>query len=116
MKRVKIDFDFSKWGEHGVSVEFKGYTIQTLHKHPNTDANECFYGINGFGHLFKTYLSSNELQMFELQKPREIWVNEYVDGTSYIHDSLDSAIDSHRSVKGKTTKFIEVIEDETKKV
>lgn len=115
MKKVKIDFDFSKWGQRDVDTTLKGHTIQTLHKHPNAKVNECFYGIDGFGHAFKTYLNSGELEMYQEIKPREIWVNEYQTigcTNSCIYQSEEEAIKNKSRNYIRTIKFREVLDDE----
>lgn len=107
MKR-EIIFDFSKWGQEGISVETDTYNMVTLHKNP---INNLFYGVDEDGDLNSG--KATEFKMYEEVKPREFWVNVYSDKTSqFIHFSKQEASiaksDTHNFVK--TIKLVEVIE------
>ena len=118
MKKVKIDFDFSKWGQEGISVYHYNTKVLTLHKHFNPD-EDYYYGISETN-LFGT--SSKHLYMYQEIKPREIWVNEYPNNLrAYVF--WDTKEDAETKLLNyttplKTIKFREVLDEpnEAKKV
>lgn len=115
MKKQKIDFDFSKWGQEGISVEYKGNRVQTLHQHPNENAYQYYYGVDCFNNFFVTYLSQLDLIMYQEIKPREIWVNEQEGGGfhySKVFSSKEGAESQKLPFVIRTVKFREVLDDE----
>jgi len=67
--KKQIDFDFAKWGQEGISVEYNRKTILTLHINPFN--NEYYYGIINENLAF--IAPATPLTMFEEVKPREFW-------------------------------------------
>lgn len=95
--KKEIDFDFTKWGQDGISVDdHMGRLIIKLHENPIKDE---FYGISHDDCTFA--LPKNKFKMFEEVKPREFWVNVYKDSASYVHTSKEDA---------EISKFIDCIE------
>lgn len=110
MKKVKIDFDFEKWGQEGISVIIQSEDIIKLHQNPIK--NIWFYGLFKNGNNFVCLYT--DLTMYQEVKPREIWVNEFHDTLSaVIHTNKKSAI-SCKDFDGynKSVKFREVLDDE----
>lgn len=109
MKKVKIDFDFSKWGQEGISVYHYNTKVLTLHKHFN-HGEYYYYGIsetNLFG------CASKHLFMYQEIKPREIWVNEYPTHLAeFVYTSKEQAVIGSADNTTKQIKFMEVLDDE----
>ena len=111
MKRQQIDFDFSKWGQEGISVILpsRNHAV-TLHKSPLGD--NSYYGISNDTYTF--HVNVNNLKMYEEIKPREIWVNEYSTGFGIMHFTEKDAIQQRDKARTfvKLVKFREVLDDE----
>lgn len=112
MKR-KIEFNFSKWGKEGVTVEpswpEKAYAV-SVHVNP---VNGQIYGVFNNGSLFVS--NEDDLVMYEEVKPREIWVNEYpqpigIFKSSIWNDERSAALNTNADCI-RQVKFIEVIEE-----
>ena len=103
--RKRIEFDFNKWGQDGIEVEYKEYNIITLHSHPNAKSN-TFYGISEMG-FFDA--KREQLVMYEDKKPREIWINEYPFEYRAFYISEKEAIEDTQEHFLKRSKFIEVL-------
>ena len=111
MKKQKIPFDFSKFGQEGISVDYLEESVIALHKHPNEE--DLYYGIFENGCFIGL---PNELKMYQEIKPREIWVNEYTNGLSATcmwYDSEKEAAECKSATHYvKSIKFREVLDDE----
>ena len=110
MKKQQIPFDFTKWGQEGISVESSDFIVHTLHLHPHNKDN-C-YGIAHNGDAFNFHVGW--LRMYQEIKPREIWVNEYSTGFGIMHFTEEAAIQQRDKARTfvKLVKFREVLEDE----
>jgi len=106
--KEQIEFDFSKWGQPGITVQFKGSNglgFLKLHQHPiNKDG---YYGLTTNGHPFSSDVKN--LQMYYEQIPREVYINVYPDTMSGPYLNFDQA-KLNCNLDGKTTTFREVIE------
>lgn len=110
--KEQIEFDFSKWGQPGITVEIVNikYNIATLHQIPNN--TDRFYGVYTNGQTFDWH--KDFLFMYYEQIPREFYINVYpgnrfqntVSGAYTNYDQAKSNCNSN----GKTTTFREVIE------
>lgn len=110
MKKVKIDFDFSKWGQKGISVMSGKYRMLTLHKHPIVERD--YYGMD-YDCDFHT---GDGFIMYQEVEPREVWINEFEYGLSNVYwfsRTLEEALES-KILNGykRTVKFREVLDDE----
>ena len=108
MKKQQIEFDFSKWGQEGISVDdICGRLVIRLYENPIKDE---FYGVAHDGSVFA--LPKQKFTMYQEVKPREIWVNEYYDFFGKGYHTKKEAMDRKASSCIRTIKFVEVIEDE----
>lgn len=107
----KIEFDFSKWGQEGISVYNETDKMVTLHKNPIS--NDLYYGIDEEGYTYSGLII--KFTMYEEVKPREIWVNEYKTGltSNVFHDTREKASKVQANWL-RQVKFIEVIEGDNK--
>lgn len=110
MKKQQIPFDFSKWGQEGISVDdICGRLVIRLYENPIKDE---FYGIAHDGSVFA--LPKEKFTMYQEIKHREIWVNEYSTGLGVMHFTEEAAIQQRDKARTfvKLVKFREVLEDE----
>lgn len=118
MKKVKIDFDFSKWGQEGISVIIDSKNVFVIHKNPIKTT--WYYGLYENGFAF--FCLVGDITMYQEIKPREIWVNEYPNNQrAYVF--WDTKEDAETKLLNcatplRTIKFREVLEEpnETEKV
>ena len=103
--KKQIEFDFSKWGQEGISVETDTYNMATLHKNP---INNLYYGVDEDGDLNSG--KATEFKMYEEVKPQEFWVNVYGDAYSYTFYHSKEQAQEYLAKGGKTIKLVEVIE------
>lgn len=108
MKKQQIPFDFSKWGQDGITCVFEDSPILTLHLNLRNQLN--YYGITESGTPFHTYVSS--IKMYQEIKPREIWVNEYPRHFGNTYNTKEEAEKYKTSSCVRTIKFREVLDDE----
>lgn len=71
--KKQIEFDFSKWGQEGITVNSGESQMITLHQNPNHPT--YYYGLDLSSNACSYHKS--KLTMYQEVKPREIWVNEY---------------------------------------
>ena len=113
MKKQQIEFDFSKWGQEGISVKLPSSNhAVTLHKSPLGD--NSYYGISTDNYTF--HISEKNIKMYQEAKPREIWVNEYPENktTNVFWDTKEEAEPKllNYATPIRTIKFREVFDDE----
>ena len=107
--KKQIEFDFSKWGQEGISVKTD---MEVLNLYKNDILNNFYYGIDINGVVFS--LPEKHLKMYQETKPREIWVNEQQDAIfhySKVFASKKEAESQKLPFVIRTIKFREV-EDE----
>lgn len=105
--KEQIEFDFSKWGQPGITVEIVNikYNIATLHQIPNN--TDRFYGVYTNGQTFDWH--KDFLFMYYEQIPREFYINVYQMDSMSVYNTIDKA-KMHCTEFGKTIKVREVIE------
>ncbi len=85
--KKEIEFDFTKWGQDGISVDdTMGRLVIKLHENPIKDE---FYGITHDGSTFAMH--KNKFIMFQEVKPREFWVNIHKHGTPVFYYTEETA-------------------------
>tara|TARA_R110000868_G_scaffold23387_1_gene94392 strand:- start:430 stop:753 length:324 start_codon:yes stop_codon:yes gene_type:complete len=106
--KKQIDFDFSKWGQEGISVVIDGVPVAELHQNK---IKGLIYGIDSIGLVFNR--QGKDLKMFEEVKPREFWANVYRNRKPvFIHETKEDAAFASSSSPDfvKIIKLVEVIE------
>jgi hypothetical protein len=104
--KKQIDFDFTKWGQEGVSVEC--YKEEILSLHINPKSSNYYYGmVNGTTcfNVTKSYLT-----MYEEVKPREFWVIMYGNKSSRLFYDTKEQAQKYLVGGGIIIKVVEVIE------
>lgn len=113
MKKVKIEFDFSKWGQEGISVQKDQCEVIQLHKHK---IEGRVYGLVKVGFSFNIFeCNEDKVIIYQEIKPREIWVNEQ-ESAGFHYSKVFSSKAEAESQKLpfviRTVKFREVFDDE----
>jgi hypothetical protein len=102
--KKQIEFDFAKWGQDGISVEWYGQKVLSMHINPTSSA--YYYGMVNGTTCFNT--TQSNLTMFEEVNPREFWVNVYNNGNGYCYNSQSIAKQALAD-NGQTIKVREVL-------
>jgi len=109
--KKQIDFDFSKWGQPGITVTFGGTNVkmQTLHQHPTDKDN--YYGITESGSALRSDV--DRLTMYYEQIPREFYMSIYDNGaTGCLYNTFDECFAKRNvHVKGRVVKVREVLDE-----
>lgn len=110
MKKQQIEFDFSKWGQEGISVQKDQCEVIQLHKHK---IEGRVYGLVKVGFSFNIFeCNEDKVIMYQEIIPREIWVNEYPTKLGRCYDTKELAENMKSLDYIRTIKFIEVLDDE----